>query len=158
MKSTLKYLAQNALGRLRKKPLILKENTDAEGVAHAQIQVSDIFPELGVSASELIHISSGLVMNSDRYALAKALLSRSTDMLVTPMSIDNVEYIPQKVFIGKSDIGEFWFGYADYFPSEGIEIPASLLNMMRLHFADEKETFLVAKDKSIIGLISLQQI
>lgn len=158
MKGALKNLAQTALGRLRKKSPISEENAVLEGDVISRIQVSDIFPELGTSANELIHISSGLVMHSNLHALAKALLSRGTDMLVTPMLMEHVDYIPQKAFIGKNDLGEFWFGYADYFQSEGVDIPISLLNMMRLHFADDKETFLVAKDKQIIGLISLQQI
>ncbi len=156
MKDTLKHLADSTIGRFRKKTRVGQELIANESAV--SIEVSDIFPEMGIPASDLICISSGLVMNSECHELAQALLSRSTDMLVTPMGLEDVDYIPQKVFIGKSDLGEFWFGYADYFQSEGIEIPSSLLNMLRLHFADNKETFLVAKDRVIIGLISLQQI
>gem|GEM_PF-7100010 len=157
MKRMLTDLVQSATARFRrtgqKEPKDRGRDDDS-----MRIVVADIFPEIGISASELIRISAGLVLNSECQDLAKALLARSTDMLVTPMSFDDVQYIPQQVFIGTSELGEFWFGYANYFQSEGIEIEPSLVNMMRLHFADNKETFLVAVDRAIIGLISLRQL
>lgn len=155
MKERLKSLSASLFERMKGGLPKGKSAEDAD-MAVADISVTDILPELGQSASDLIHIGAGLVMQSECHDLAKALLSRSTDMLVTPMSIDDVSYIPQQAFVGKNEFGDYRFGYADYFQNEGIEIPSSTLNMLRLLYADEKETFLVAKDGSVIGVIALK--
>lgn len=155
----MKHILQGVKDRLakqwRSKTSLLRTPSPSD-TDTAVIIVSDILPELGTPAHDLIQIGAGLVMDSECHDLAKALLTRSTDMLVTPMSFENVEYIPQKVFVANHDLGEFWFGYADYFQEQGIEIPSSLLNMMRLLYADGKETFLVAKNKTILGLVATQ--
>ena len=156
MRKRLEKFRNDITSRFKKEaPSLLHSNIPETDTGTLRVTVSDMYPEMGVPASELIQIGAGLVMDSDCHELARALLSRSTDMLVSPLSLDNVEYIPQKVFIGKNDLAEYLFGYADYFQEKEIEIPSSLLNMMRLLYADEKETFLVAKDGAVIGLVAL---
>jgi cation transport ATPase len=131
---------------------------NGEDDAFGKSTVTDIFPEMGVASGELLRIGSGLTMESECRDLAAALLSRSTDMLVTPFSFDTVEYVPQQVFRGEDERCKYAFGYADYFHHQGIEIPPSMLAQMKLLYQDDKETFLVEKNGKIIGLIALKTV
>ena len=131
--------------------------TEDQSSADVFVEVTDLLPELGISQGELIRIAAGLTMQSECRQLAKGLLTRCTDMLVSPLPIEDVEYLPQQVFNGKDEGSVYAFGYADYFQAEGIALPSSMVSMLRLLYTDEKETFVVSKDEQVLGIIAVKE-